>query len=55
MRVWDYLERLNHPGVRFINAARAGDAVYAEILGYLTPQLGICLDHHDHQIHEGAR
>jgi predicted kinase len=52
MRVWGYLERLDRPGVRFVDAARADDAVYAEVMGHLGPQLGLGSDllHH-----EGAR
>jgi predicted kinase len=39
MHVWDYLERLDRPGMRFVDAARSQDEVYAELRGYVVPLL----------------
>ena len=39
VRVWDYLERLDRPGVRFVDAARSGDAVYAEVMACVEAQI----------------
>ena len=55
VRVWDYLERLDRPDVRFIDAARSSDKVYDQIVGYLKPLLGVSPCHHEHNYHEGAR
>ncbi len=41
LRIWEFLVRLNRPGIRFVDAGRPHDEVYGEVRDYVSTQLNI--------------